>query len=89
MATTALFRTCPRTGLQFHKSAETLIKLNAVAAVVSLLVGGILALLVALTRWQWVHLTQADQFYLILTAHGLDMLAFWIIFFEIAVLYFC
>ena len=38
----AEFRICPRSGLQFHRSAETLIKLNAVVAVVSLLVGGIL-----------------------------------------------
>ncbi len=89
MATTALFRTCPRTGLQFHRSAETLIKANAVAGVVALLVGGTLALLVTLTRWQAVHLMQADQFYLVLTAHGLDMLMVWIIFFEIAILYFC
>jgi len=89
MATTALFRTCPRTGLQYHKSAETLIKLNAVAAVVSLLVGGVLALLILLTRWQVVHLIDAENFYMTLTVHGLDMLAFWIIFFEIAVLYFC
>jgi len=36
-----------------------------------------------------VHLLSADWFYLTLTAHGLDMLVFWIIFFEIAVLYFC
>ena len=43
----------------------------------------------ALTRWQAVHLVEADNFYMMLTAHGLDMLAFWIIFFEIAVLYFC
>lgn len=85
----AQFRTCPRTGLQFHRSAETLIKANAVAAVVALLVGGILALLIALTRWQAVHLVDAETFYMVLTAHGLDMLAFWIIFFEIAVLYFC
>jgi cytochrome c oxidase subunit 1 len=89
MPTTALFRTCPRTGLQFHRSAETLIKLNAVAAVVSLLVGGVLALLILLTRWQVVHLIDAENFYMTLTVHGLDMLAFWIIFFEIAVLYFC
>ena len=87
--TTAQFRTCPRTGLQFHKSAEALIKVNAVAAVVALLVGGILALLVLLTRWQAVHLIDAENFYMVLTAHGLDMLAFWIIFFEIAILYFC
>jgi len=86
---TAEFRICPRTGLQFHKSAEPLIKLNAVAAVVALLVGGVLALLITLTRWQAVHLIDADNFYLILTAHGLDMLVIWIIFFEVAILYFC
>ena len=34
------------------------------------------------------HLLPADWFYLALTAHGLDMLLFWIIFFEMAVLYF-
>jgi cytochrome c oxidase subunit I len=89
MATTALFRICPRSGLQFHQSAETLIKVNAVAAVVSLLIGGVLALLILLTRWQAVHLIDAQNFYLFLTAHGLDMLVIWIIFFEIAILYFC
>lgn len=85
----ALFRTCARTGLVFHKPAERLMKANAVAAVVALLVGGILALLVALTRWPAVHLLPADRFYQALTAHGIDMLIVWIIFFEIAVLYFC
>jgi len=90
MATaTPQFRVCPRTGLQFHRSAENLIKVNAVAAVVALLVGGLLALLVLLTRWQAVHIIDAENFYMVLTAHGLDMLAFWIIFFEIAILYFC
>ncbi len=90
MATaTTEFRVCPRTGLQFHKSAEALIKVNAVAAVVALLVGGLLALLVLLTRWQAVHIIDAENFYMVLTAHGLDMLAYWIIFFEIAILYFC
>ncbi|HEY5633675.1 MAG TPA: cbb3-type cytochrome c oxidase subunit I [Burkholderiaceae bacterium] len=84
-----MFRICPRTGLQFHKSAEPLIKLNAVAAVVALLVGGVLALLITLTRWQAVHLIDADNFYLFLTAHGLDMLVIWVIFFEVAILYFC
>ena len=85
----AQFRICPRTGLQYHKSAESLIKLNAVAAVVALLVGGILALLITLTRWQAIHLIDADNFYLYLTAHGLDMLVVWVIFFEMAILYFC
>ena len=88
MANNELYRVCPRTGLQYHKPAELLMKANAVAAVVVLLVGGILALLVTLTRWPAVHLLPADGFYQALTAHGLDMLIFWIIFFEIAILYF-
>ena len=83
------FRTCPDTGLLFHKPAETLIKLNAVAAVVFLLVGGIMGLGVGLTRWPAVHLLPADMFYMVLTSHGINVLIFWIIFFEIAVLYFC
>ena len=89
MAVTRNFRTCPTTGLVYHEPAEKLIKWNAIAGVVFLLVGGVLALLIALTRWPAVHLLPADWFYLALTAHGIDMLIFWIIFFEVAVLYFC
>src|SRR3989344_2218684 len=88
MANTAEFRTCPDTGLLFHKPAETLMKLNAVAGIVFLLIGGVLGLLMGLTRWPTVHLLPADSFYMLLTAHGLSVLIFWIIFFEIAVLYF-
>ena len=65
-----------------------MIKWNAVTAVVFLLVGGLFGLLVALTRWPAVHLLDADLFYLALTAHGLDVLLVWCIFFEIALLYF-
>ena len=83
------FRTCPESGLQFHKPAETLMRANAVLAVVMLLIGGLSALAVTLTRWPTVHLLPADKFYQLLTFHGVNMLIFWIIFFEIAVLYFC
>jgi cytochrome c oxidase subunit 1 len=83
------FRTCPESGLQFHKPAETLMRLHAVVAVVALLVGGLSALAVTLTRWPTIHLLPADRFYQLLTTHGINMLIFWIIFFEIAVLYFC
>lgn len=83
------YRTCPRSGLQFEARAERLMIANAVTAVVALLVGGILAIGVVLTRWPAVHWLAADTFYLVLTAHGIDMLIFWIIFFEVAVLYFC
>jgi cytochrome c oxidase subunit 1 len=89
MANAAEFRTCPESGLRIHNPAAALMKANAVAAVVMLLIGGVYALLVGLTRWPAVHLLPADQFYLALTGHGVDMLIFWIIFFEIAVLYFC
>ena len=88
MAVNRNFRTCPTTGLVFHEPAEKLMRWNAVVAVVALLIGGILAIGVVLTRWQAVHLLQADRFYQVLTAHGINMLIFWIIFFEIAVLYF-
>jgi cytochrome c oxidase subunit 1 len=86
MATT--YRICPRTGLQFDTEAEKLMRWNAVAGVLALLVGGIMALGVVLTRWPSVKLLPADLFYLVLTAHGVDMLLIWIIFFEMAVLYF-
>ena len=88
MTVSTTYRTCPRSGLQFEDQAEKLIKINAFTAVVALLVGGLLAIGVVLTRWPAVHWLPADTFYMVLTAHGLDMLIYWMIFFEIAVLYF-
>jgi len=87
-AAPAGFRICPRTGLKVNATAEALIKANAVAATVSLLIGGIAAILVLLTRWQAVHLLPASWFYRTLTVHGMSMLIFFIIFFEMAILYF-
>jgi len=81
-------RVCPTTGLKVDKNADRLIKANAVAATVALLVGGIAAILVLLTRWQAVHLLDAAMFYRVLTIHGMNMLIFFIIFFEMAILYF-
>lgn len=88
MATNEQYRICQTTGLRIYKSAENLIKANAVVAVLFLAVGGLFGLTVALTRWKAVHLLPADWFYLALTAHGLDVLVVWIVFFEMAVLYF-
>ncbi len=82
------YRTCPFTGRRIERSAELLIRANAVAAVVFLAVGGFFGLMVALTRWPAVQLLPPDWFYLVLTGHGANVLLFWIIFFEIAVLYF-
>ena len=82
------FRTCPVTGRQIDLAAERLIKVHAVLSVVSLLVGAIAAVLLVLTRWQAVHLLPAVWFYRILGVHGMSMLIFFIIFFEMAVLIF-
>ena len=41
MAVNRMFRICPSTGLTFHQPAESLMKANAVAGVVALLVGGL------------------------------------------------
>lgn len=84
----AQFRVCPDSGFYFDKSAESLMKANAVAGAVCLLIAGILALGVILTRWQEVHLLPADLFYQVLTGHGINALLFWLIFFEMAILYF-
>ena len=71
-----------------QRISQTLIKANAVVAVVFLAIGGLFGLTVALTRWQAIHLLPAEWFYLALTAHGFDVLLVWILFFEVALLYF-
>ena len=58
------------------------------AAPLALLVGGIAAVGVLLTRWQAIHLLDVVWFYRLLTVHGMNMLIFFILFFEMAVLYF-
>ena len=82
------FRTCPITSRRIDLGAERLIQVHAVASVVSLLIGAIAAVMLVLTRWQAVHLLPAVWFYRILGVHGMSMLIFFIIFFEMAVLFF-
>ncbi len=82
-------RTCGTTGLPVCYDAQFFIKANAVFAVVFLLVGAIGAILIALTRWSAVHLLSDVMYYRMLTLHGVNMLIFWILFFEVAVVYFC
>jgi cytochrome c oxidase subunit 1 len=81
-------RKCDTTGLPLCLTATQFVKMNAVMAVVFLLVGGIAALLLALTRAPAIHLLPADWYYRLLTLHGTNMLLFWILFFEVAILYF-
>ena len=84
----AAFRTCPATGRLIHRDAESLVRVNAVVAIVALLIGATAALLLVLTRWQAIHLLPAEWYYRILGVHGMNMLIFFIIFFEMAVLWF-
>lgn len=84
----ATMATCPTTGLPVCRRALGFVKVHAVLAVVFLLMGAIAGLLMALTRWPQVHLLPATWFYRILTFHGLNMLVFWIISMEVAILYF-
>src|SRR5678815_60937 len=87
-STASGYRTCQVTGRKINLQAERLIKVNAVVSIVALLVGAIAALLLALTRWQAVHLLPAVWYYRLLGVHGMNMLIFFIIFFEMAVLWF-
>ena len=88
MSAPAIYRTCDVTGLKVEKQGELFTKINAVVAVVALLIGAIAAILLVLTRWQAVHLLPAVWYYRILGVHGMSMLIFFIIFFEMAVLHF-
>ena len=82
------YRVCGVTTLKVDMHTERLIIANAVMAVICLVLGGIAALLIALTRWQAIHLLDATWFYRLLTLHGIDMLVAWIVFFEMAGLHF-
>ncbi|MFN3404542.1 MAG: cbb3-type cytochrome c oxidase subunit I [Cytophagaceae bacterium] len=84
----SIFRKCDITGFLVDKKSESLIRINAVLAVVSLLIGIIGALLLLLTRWQEVHLLSQPWYYRMLNLHGMNALVFWLVFFEVAGLYF-
>jgi len=81
-------RICPSTGWKVDLRAQALIRAHVFVATCALLVGGVAALGVLLTRWQAVHLLDPVWFYRLLTVHGMNMLIFFILFFEMALLYF-
>ncbi|MDP6063597.1 MAG: cbb3-type cytochrome c oxidase subunit I [SAR202 cluster bacterium] len=87
-AVRAKFWTCNVTGLKVHDSAVPPLMANAVTGVVFLLVGGLLSVLIGLTRWEAIDLLPDNWYYVVLTLHAWSMLIFWIIFIEVAILYF-
>jgi len=81
------FRTCSVTGLDVHASTEKPTKLFVLTAVIALVLGGIAALFVVLTRWELVGLLSASSFYTWLSIHAWCLLIFWMVFMEIGILY--
>ncbi|MDX1568110.1 MAG: cbb3-type cytochrome c oxidase subunit I [Longimicrobiales bacterium] len=81
------FRTCGVTGLRIHRTVENLVKVFGLTAVVALIIGGIAAIAVALTRWELVGLLGPEAFYRYLSLHAWNLLVFWMVFMEIAILY--
>ncbi len=82
-------RKCDTTGLPVCLTAQRYIKLNGVFAVIFLLIGTIASILLAMTRTPAIHLLSQTWYYRILTVHGMNMLIFWMLFAEVAILYFC
>lgn len=83
------YRICPVTGLLCHFGSLRLMIANMVMAIVSLIVGGVSAIFIAFSRAPTFVLSNApDLYYMLLTAHGMNMLIFWILWFEVALLYF-
>ncbi|TBH20055.1 cbb3-type cytochrome c oxidase subunit I [Thermus thermamylovorans] len=83
-----LERTCPATGLRLYSAAETLVKANAVAAVVFLLLGFLWVIPSTLNRVLGPEAASPFLYYQATFLHGWNMLIFWILFFEVALLYF-
>lgn len=81
------YRSCSVTGLDVHRSVEEHVKLFGVTAVIALVVGGSFAFTVATTRWEVIGLLEPGDFYTHLSLHAWNLLIFWMVFMEIAVLY--
>ncbi|MEQ9103082.1 MAG: cbb3-type cytochrome c oxidase subunit I [Rhodothermales bacterium] len=81
------FRTCSVTGMRIDRTAENFVKIFGLTAVVALVMGGISAILVVLTRWEVVGLLPPDAFYNWLSVHAWNLLIFWMVFMEVAILY--
>jgi cytochrome c oxidase subunit 1 len=81
------FRTCSVTGLNIHRSAEVHVKLFGLTAVIALIIGGSFAFSVAMTRWETISLLGEGNYYRHLSMHAWNILIFWMVFMEIAILY--
>lgn len=81
-------RTCPVTGLRVYAGAQALTVSFAVAAVLSLAVGGLFGVGIGLTRAPGLELLGPNAYYAALTGHGVSALILWPVFFEVAAMVF-
>ncbi len=81
------FRSCSVTGLDVHESVENHVKLFGLTAVIAMVIGGLFAFTVAATRWELIGLIPEDGYYTHLSMHAWNILIFWMVFMEIAILY--
>jgi cytochrome c oxidase subunit 1 len=77
-------RTCAVTGLRVYAGAQALTLANAVAAVLSVAIGGVFGVSMALTRAPSMELLGSKGYYVALTGHGVSALILWPVFFEVA-----
>lgn len=80
-------RVCPVTRFHVYSKTERLIGINVVTAILFMVVGGISVLFVLFARTV-PNIVAPNIYYPALSLHGWNMLIFWIIFFEIGILYF-
>jgi Heme/copper-type cytochrome/quinol oxidases, subunit 1 len=83
----------PLAGLKVYRTARKFIILNLIMALISVSIGGIAAIFVASGRSQIDTLISIlnlnpMNYYAWLTLHGMNMLIFWILWAEVAILYF-
>jgi cytochrome c oxidase subunit I len=82
-----MYTTCDVTELRMEESGRRLALANGVAGVVLLAIAGTMALLVATQRLEVVTFISDDVWYRLVAAHGTTALLYWLLFFEVAGLY--
>ena len=78
-------RVCNVTGFTIDRNGQRLVLTNAVAGILLLAAGGTMAILIALQR-QGLPISD-EWWYRLVASHGATMLLFWLLFFEVAALY--
>jgi cytochrome c oxidase subunit I len=81
------FLDCAVTEFRIEEHGRKLALANFVAALVMLAIGGLMALLVAVQRIEAIQFISEDWWYRLVAGHGALMLLFWMLFFEVAALY--